>query len=272
MGQGVRHRGLFKALADLLVDETSTLPWSDLCDALWACAAVDLSHPGFLAAAAERIVSERGAAHGVCFTDIVRAAWSFTSALAKLALQSAAVRALLPPHIMSCAMAESNVDKHVPLVWPLLHQVLTIQQCFQDHEYAEWREVAANRSAVLSRGREALRSGSRLRAEMRTALQANSVSAEVLASRRDVEIARVAGSSRTPVDVALPSRKLAFDAECAAFTVYDIDLGRCVPNGSAQLRRQSLEQEGWKLRILPNLLPEERVEALKEMLDERGEE
>merc|ERR1711937_241863 len=31
-----------------------------------------------------------------------------------------------------------------------------------------------------------------------------------------------------------------------------------LPNGSAQLRRQSLEQEGWKLRILPNLPPEER--------------
>lgn len=266
--QGVRHRGLFKAVADQLVEQTGRLPWSDLADALWACAVVDLSHPEFLAAAAERVVAERGAAHGVGFADIVRAAWSFTSALAKLALQSAAVRALLPPQTMASAMVTDTVDNHPPLVWALLHQVLTVQECFQDQQYGEWRDLAANHSAGRSRGSEAARNGSRLRSEVRAALQA-----KPKPDTAKEEIARVAGRSRTPVDVAVPSRKLAFDAECEALTVYDIEIGRRVPNGAAQLRRQSLDREGWTLRLVPLALfsTNQRPEALQELLSHGGQ-
>ncbi len=82
------------------------------------------------------------------------------------------------------------------------------------------------------------------------------------------EISHFAGRARVPVDVALPSRRLAFDAECEAFTIYDIDVGRRVPNGVAQLRKQGLDREGWLLRLLPHSLFSTGApqDALRELL------
>lgn len=251
--QGLRHRPLFVAVVDRLVENIGRMPWNDFADVLWACATVDLSHSDFLVAAAERVVSERGAAHGVDFVDLVRAAWAFTGALDKLALQAAAVRALLPLQTLAGVFRSSSMaDKQPPLVWPLLHQVLAVQDCLRDKSHAEWLRVCAQRAAHLERGRAAKSAGSRLRKEVRAALLTGAGGAQVAgADGATVEISRSAGGARVPVDVAVPSKKLAFDVECSALTVYDLEAGRPAPNGAAQLRRQALKREGWTLRLLP---------------------
>merc|ERR1711865_167564 len=174
---------------------------------------------------------------------------------------AAAVKSLLPPPTMASALKPEDVDRHPPFVWPLLQQVLSVQECFQDQQYGEWRALAADRCLGLGRGKAAAKAGSHLRSEVRAALQAKSETAVD-------KVSRVAGRARMPVDVALASRRMALDAECQALTVYDVEVGRRMPNGAAQLRRLSLDREDWTYRLLPLALfsAEKAQVALQELL------
>jgi len=176
--QGLRHRPLYTAIADKLAVLCHKIKWDDLADALWACATVDLSHPKFLEAAAERIVSEHGKVPGITFADAVRIAWAFTGALDRLTLQKDAVRLLLPPEILTGMLGSpGSVNMLPPIVWPLLQQVLAMQDCLHDkpNEQSQWLPLCVQLAAKHNKGR----AGARLRAEVCEVLRENCSGQEV---------------------------------------------------------------------------------------------
>lgn len=241
--QGLRHRPVYLALADSLAGSVDKASWSDLADCLWALAASNVHHGPLSLAAGQRAAAGEGLEELVGVPDRLRIAWGLTALLEDLGLRAQAVQALLPADVLSGCFSAEAVEAHPAWVWDLLQQVLLLQE--QPPE-VEWLELCAQHVAKGWRSEAAVQ----LRREVNALLaEGGSVKEEEPESVPDGALR--AGSAQLAVDVMLPLRKLALDAESRAFTVFDLEADRPVPNGVAQLRRRCLAREGWILCLVP---------------------